>query len=73
MVKKVRNISFLPNILKDKQNHTFSLKCSDVILGETMLGPKTGSETGRAHWAAAMAKPGVKVFMWHTLDVDQTI
>ena len=43
-------------------------KCSDVILGEATLGAKTGSETGRAHWAAAMAKPGVRVFMWHILE-----
>ena len=45
-----------------------TLTFSDVVLGETTLGPKTGSETGRAHWAAAMAKPGIKVFMWHCME-----
>ena len=50
-------------------NQAIYIVLSDVILGETTLGPKTGSETGRAHWAAAMAKPGVKVFMWHSMDL----
>jgi len=53
-------------LLQVKRSRAFGQK--NVVLGETTLGPKTGSETGRAHWAAAMAKPGIKVFMWHCME-----
>ena len=40
---------------------------ADLLLCELQLGAHSLTETGRAHWEAAIQRPGQKVFMWHLL------
>ena len=48
-------------------NYTACTLHPDLLLCELHLGPSTASETGRAHWDAALQRPGQRIFMWHPL------
>ena len=43
------------------------LRRRNLVVGALELGPRASEESGRSQWAQARARPGVRVFMWHTL------